>query len=193
MRSMRFLHRAQLLFVLLLAGCGGTAAAPSASAPPSAKPSGAASAAAQMRPVKLAWATQTAIFLVPHVGLQAGIFKNHGIDLSLIYTGSGPTAIASLVSGDVQFIELADPSVTTSALEGSGVEWVAVSLPTPNLALWTHPNINSVEDLKGKKVGVTTLGSLTALMANYVLQQHGLDPKKDVQVIAVGGGLEAQS
>ncbi|HEX6512986.1 MAG TPA: ABC transporter substrate-binding protein, partial [Chloroflexota bacterium] len=52
---------------------------------------------------------------------------------------------------------------------------------------------NSVQELKGKKVGVTSLGSLTALFAEYVLQKNGLDPKKDVQEIAVGGGLEQQA
>ncbi|HLY64141.1 MAG TPA: ABC transporter substrate-binding protein, partial [Chloroflexota bacterium] len=181
------------------AAASGASAKPASSAGASAKPAGSASASAsgaadgQLRKVTLAWATQTSVFLVPQVGIQAGIFKNHGIDLNLIYTGSGPTAIASLISGDVQFIELADPSVTTSALKGSGVEWVAVSVPKPNLALFVHPNINSVADLKGKKVGVTTLGSLTALMGQYIIQQNGLDPKKDVQIIAIGGGLEAQS
>src|SRR5579884_760122 len=166
---------AALAMLLTLSACGGAAApvsapvAPSsaaakAAASASAKPSQPAAAAAsgQMRKVKLAWATQTTVFLPPHAGLQAGIFLKHGIDLSLVYTGSGPTRIA-------------------------------VSVPKPNLALFVQPNINSVQDLKGKKVGVTTLGSLTALFANLVLQQNGLDPKKDVQVLAVGGGLEAQS
>jgi ABC-type nitrate/sulfonate/bicarbonate transport system substrate-binding protein len=197
---------AALAMLLTLSACGGAAAPASAQAAPSsaaakaaasvsAKPSQPAGAAAsgQMRKVKLAWATQTTVFLPPHAGLQAGIFQKHGIDLSLVYTGSGPTNIAAIVSGDVQFAEQADPSITNSALEGSGVEWIAVSVPKPNLALFVQPNINSVQDLKGKKVGVTTLGSLTALFANLVLQQNGLDPKKDVQVLAVGGGLEAQS
>ena len=193
-----------LAMACLLAACGGAAAPASSasSAQPAAssaaKPAGSAAAsgsavAAGLRKVTLAWATPTSVFLVPQVGIQSGIFQKHGIDLNLIYTGSGPTAIASLISGDVQFIELADPSVTTSALKGSGVQWVAVSVPRPNLALWVHPTINAVSDLKGKKVGVTTLGSLTALMGQYVLQQNGLDPKKDVQLIAIGGGLEAQS
>jgi len=146
-----------------------------------------------MRKVKLAWSTQTAVFLVPHVGLQAGIFQKHNIDPELIYTRDGPTAIAALVGGDTQFAELADPSVTTSALAGSGVEWAAVSVPKPNLALFTHPDIASVEALKGKSLGVTSLGSLTSLFAEVVLRQHGLDPKTDVHVIAVGGGLEAQA
>jgi NitT/TauT family transport system substrate-binding protein len=210
MQSMSFVNRflsgpswlGPFVCVLALSACGSGAAAPASSAAPAsgpaasqaAKPSGAsATSSGSLRKVTLAWATQTSVFLPPHVGIQAGIFKNHGIDLGLIYTGSGPTAIAALVSGDVQFIELADPSVTTSALKGSGVEWVAVSVPKPNLALWVHPSMNSVSELKGKKVGVTTLGSLTALMGQYMLQQAGLDPKKDVQMIAIGGGLEAQS
>jgi len=146
-----------------------------------------------MRKANLAWATLTPLFLAPHIGVQAGIFQKHGIDLSLTYTQNGPAAMAALVGGDVQFAELADPSVTTSALQGAGVEWVAVNVPIPNLVLWTHPSINSVQELKGKKIGVTTLGSVTALFANLVLQQNGLQPQKDVQVIAIGGPAQAQA
>src|SRR5438477_12385330 len=101
----RFLTRSSWLglFTLLfaLSACGGGAAAPASSAAPTsaaagsqaAKPSAAASGPAagssgQLRKITLAWATQTAVFLPPHVGIQAGIFKNHGIDLNLLYTGS---------------------------------------------------------------------------------------------------------
>jgi NitT/TauT family transport system substrate-binding protein len=202
---------AAFALVLPLVGCGsqstqlqagnasGRASAPSTTASSassvaaSAKPGQSGGAAGQLRPVKFVWATQSANFLPAQVGVEAGIFQKHGIDLQLVYTGTGPTTMAAIISGDAQFAELADPSVTTSALEGSGVEWIAISVPKPTLALFSHPAINAVEDLKGKKVGVTSLGSLTALFAELVLQQHGLDPKKDVQVLAVGGGLEAQA
>jgi NitT/TauT family transport system substrate-binding protein len=190
------------VLALALAACGGQAAQPGsssqavqASVAASAKPAGSApaSAAGQERKANMAWATNTPLFLPPHVGVQSGIFQKHNIDLTLTYSSSGPTTMSALASGDVQFAELADPSVTTSALEGSGVEWIAVSVPKPNLVLWAQPNITSMNDLKGKKIGVTTLGSVTGLFAIQAIKQAGLVPQQDIQVIAIGGPTEQQA
>jgi taurine transport system substrate-binding protein len=101
--------------------------------------------------------------------------------------------MAALSGGDVQFAELADPSVTTANLQGSGTEWIAVSVPKPNLVLWVKPEINSMNDLKGKKIGVTTLGSVTGLFALEVIKQNGLTPQKDIQVLQVGGPTEQRA
>ena len=146
-----------------------------------------------MRKAKLAWATLTPLFLPTHVGVAAGIYQKHNIDLELSYTNNGPATMAALTGGDVQFAELADPSVTTSALQGLGVEWIAVSVPKPNLVLWAKPNINSMQDLKGKKIGVTTLGSVTGLFALAAIKQAGLEPQKDISVIAAGGPAEQRA
>ncbi len=181
--------------VVLLAGCGGTAAPTAPSSAP-AKPAtsaaaGSAKPSAQLRKVTWGYATLTGTFMPTLVGKEAGVFQNHGIDLDVNYTRDGQTAMTALISGQMQFVTLADPSVTTSGLEGAEGEWVAVNVHAPHLVMYSQPTINTVEDLRGKKLGVTTLGALTALMAQVVVKQHGLDPKKDVELLAVGGGPEA--
>jgi NitT/TauT family transport system substrate-binding protein len=168
-------------------------AKPAASGAASAKPVASAPAAGtgQLRKVTWGYATLTGTFMPTIVGKEAGVFQKHGIDLDINYTRDGQTAMTALISGQMPFVTLADPSVTTSGLEGAEGEWVAVNVPAPHLVMYSQPSINSVEDLKGKKIGVTTLGALTSLMAQLVLKQHGLDPKKDVSILAVGGGPEA--
>ena len=209
------------MLALTLAACGSaapaaspasTAPAASASAKPAsaaasssaaAKPAASASAAAgasaaakpaasgQLRKVTWGYATLTGTFMPTLVGVEAGVFRKHGIDLEANYTRDGQTAMNALISGQMPFVTLADPSVTTAGVRGADGEWVAVNVPTPHLVMYARPEIKTLDDLKGKKVGVTTLGALTALMARYVLEQHGLDPKKDVTLLAVGGGPEA--
>ena len=48
--------------------------------------------------------------------------------------------------------------------------------------------IKTWDQLKGQSAGVSTYGSLTDFLTRYVLQKHGLQPEKDVQIIQVGGG-----
>jgi len=172
--------------LLLLAACGGSAA----TLPPNStsKASAPASVSDQLRKVKASYATLVATNMVPYVAQDAGIFRTHGLDVDVQFTKDGPTTMTALVSGDVEFAELSDPSLTNAVLQGASVEWVAVPVHSPELSLMSQPGINSVEELKGKTVGVTSAGSLTALFAQYALLQHGLDPKTDVKIVAVGGG-----
>lgn len=178
--------------LLLLTSCGGPAAAgtpPSGSAIASAPASAAKpSASGALRKVKSSYATLVATNMGPYIAQQAGIFAKHGLDVDISFTKDGPTTMTALVSGDVQFAELSDPSLTNAVLQGAAVEWVAVPVHTPELSLMSQPGIASVEDLKGKTIGVTSAGSLTALFVQYTLRQHGLDPQTDVKIVSVGGG-----
>jgi NitT/TauT family transport system substrate-binding protein len=49
------------------------------------------------------------------------------------------------------------------------------------------PGIKRVQDLKGKVIGTTGPGATTEIAASMVLQHHGLDPKKDVTFMTIGG------
>jgi NitT/TauT family transport system substrate-binding protein len=173
-----------------LAGCGGAAPAASSRAA-SAAASASAKPAASLRHVKVGFATIVGINSIVYVMSDGGILQKHGIDADINFTKDGPTTITTLLSGDIQFAMQSDPSITQSHLEGSDAEWIGISTHKPNVVMWSQPSIDSIEGLKGKKIGVTTLGSYTALIGAYTLKQHGLDPKKDVQMIAVGGGPEA--
>ena len=173
---------------MLLAGCGGTAGQASSSSAAAPRGTGEATPAGQARPVKIGVATLTGISIIPYVGADAGIWQKHGIDANINFTKDGPTTMTTLLSGDIQFALQSDPSIVQADLQGADAEWLAVSTPRPHIYLVSQPNIDSVEALKGKKIGVTTLASYTALIVRYTLKQHGLDPTKDVQLLAVGGG-----
>jgi NitT/TauT family transport system substrate-binding protein len=54
-------------------------------------------------------------------------------------------------------------------------------------ALISTPPIRTVTDLKGKKIAVSSRGSLSEFLAAYVLKSKGLDPQRDVTYLAIGG------
>ncbi|HLG72665.1 MAG TPA: ABC transporter substrate-binding protein [Chloroflexota bacterium] len=198
-----------LLAVLALAGCGSGTAAPAASSAPTrvvpssaapgtvaAKPSASAPASASAgsastaRHVKIAYATQTGTTLPIFVARDAGYFKNHGIDADITYSRDGAVGIAALVGGDVQFLVVGDPNLTNAVLQGADVEYLAWPAHTVQLVLIGQPGIKTVADLKGKTIGVTAAGSTTDLFAQALLRRNGLDPKKDVNIVAIGGSSE---
>jgi NitT/TauT family transport system substrate-binding protein len=164
---------------LALAACGGTTvtAKPSASAP--------------ARSVHIAYATQTATALPIFIARDAGIFKSHGIEADIIYSRSGAAAIAALVGGDVQFIIVGDPNLTNAVLQGADIEYLAWPAHTAQLVLVGQRGLTSLSELKGKTVGVTGGGSTTDLFVEALLRKSGLEPKRDVSVVAVGGSSEA--
>ncbi|HEX6513883.1 MAG TPA: ABC transporter substrate-binding protein, partial [Chloroflexota bacterium] len=92
--------RASLLTAGLLAACG-------------------APAPVQLRTVKAAYATQVATNMVPFLAQEAGIFRKHGLDVDIQFTKDGPTTMTALVSGDVQFVHLSDPSLANAVLQGA--------------------------------------------------------------------------
>jgi ABC-type nitrate/sulfonate/bicarbonate transport system substrate-binding protein len=171
---------------LILAACGGAT-----SAPPSAPASASASPAASARSVHMAYATQSATSLPILIARDAGIFKSHNIDANITFSRDGGAAIAALVGGDVQFIVVGEPNLTNAVLQGADVEYLAWPAHISQLVLVSQQGVNSIADLKGKTVGVTSLGSTTDLFVEALLAKSGLDPKKDVSIVAVGTGAES--
>ena len=103
--------------------------------------------------------------MVPYVTQESGIFRKHGLDVDIQFTKDGPTSMAALVSGELQFAQLSDPSLVNAVLQGASVEWLAVTIHVPDLSFMSQPSVNSFADLKGKSVGVTSQGSLTYVLA----------------------------
>jgi ABC-type nitrate/sulfonate/bicarbonate transport system substrate-binding protein len=176
---------------LALTACGGAAAPASNPASASAKPAAPASASTLARTVRFAYATQTATSLPVFIARDTGMFKSRGINADITFSRDGATAIAALVGGDVQFIVVGDPNMTNAVLQGADIEWLAWPAHTVQIAIVGQPSINSLADLKGKTVGVTAAGSTTDLFVQALLRKNGLEPKKDVNVVAIGGSAEA--
>src|SRR6266498_1223771 len=76
--------------------------------------------------------------------------------------------------------------------EKNGVDVVTVAHTVPGVQtkLLVRPEIRKPEDLKGKKVGISSLGSLGDFLERYIMRKHGLEPVRDVILLSVGGPPE---
>ncbi len=93
----------------------------------------------------------------------------------------------SVIAGDTQIGMGSAPELVTAVAAGAKVHGVwGISNLMP-YALISRPNIRTIAELKGKKIAVSTRGSLSEFLTSYVLRNKGMDPSKDVVYISMGG------
>ena len=117
---------------------------------------------------------------------EAGLFRKYGLDAQLIFTESGSSTVQTLISGDVIAAQVAGTSVLQSNLKGSGVVMIAGFLNTMDYKLVVARDITRPDQLKGKAVAVSRVGSSSDFATRYALEKYGLTPDKDVAIIQIG-------
>jgi NitT/TauT family transport system substrate-binding protein len=110
-----------------------------------------------------------------YLGTDKGYFAAEGLDVELVGAG-GSVATPALISGDVQFS--GSPSAAISAiLKGAPLRIIDVDRDRPPYQLWaSDPKIRTLEDLKGRQVGVVTRGDTHENALRILLMQHHIDP-----------------
>lgn len=119
---------------------------------------------------------------------EIGAFEKYGLQADLIYISSGPIAIASLIGGDLDVAVGASNAVIAAVLRGALLVALASTANRPSHMLWVQPEINRLEDLRGKTLGVTRFGSITHNLSVLLLRRHGLEG--GVNVRQLGGTPE---
>jgi NitT/TauT family transport system substrate-binding protein len=114
-----------------------------------------------------------------------GIYRDHGLDVHDELVSGAATAMAALVSGQTNFSTGSSDAVSAVA-GGADLLVVDVMIPVYSYLLEVPANIKSINDLKGGKIGVDSVGSAPDIAVRVALQKAGLNPDKDVSILAVG-------
>jgi NitT/TauT family transport system substrate-binding protein len=117
---------------------------------------------------------------------ESGIFRKYGLDAQLIFIESGSRTVQTLISGDVIAAQVAGTSVLQSNLQGSGIVLIAGFLNTMDYKLIVARDITRPDQLKGKAVAVSRIGSSSDFATRYALDKYGLVPDKDVAILQIG-------
>lgn len=145
--------------------------------------------AAQEKPLKkIYWgiSTLSPTLWIPYVAKEAKLFQKNGLDVELVLLrGSGQTSQA-MVAGSLFASSVALPAVMLADLNGADLVNVAHGIAVQSSKLMVKPEIRKIEDLKGKKIGISSLGSAGDLLFGYVLRKYGIDTNRDVFWLAVG-------
>jgi ABC-type nitrate/sulfonate/bicarbonate transport system substrate-binding protein len=149
----------------------------------------AAPAWAQGQPVRLRSAYSTIAIgqSLVWVAKEAGIFKENGIDLQLLFIGSSTTVTQAVLAADVPIVIMSGATAINSALSGSDLILLGSTKKDPaQVFLAVAKDIKTPAQLKGKKLGVSRLGSSSDFLLKYLLKKLGLDPTRDVTIVQVG-------
>ncbi|HVA25693.1 MAG TPA: ABC transporter substrate-binding protein [Chloroflexota bacterium] len=192
--------------MLLLASCGSTvtpasappassaptaskaapaATSPSASAAPAAKKPATASQAG-LTTVKVAWNTITANQSPAWVAQDEGLFRKHGLDVSLSFIEGSVAALPALTTGEVSILETTPVAAVQANLKGLDTVVLGDHIPFINQRLVGVAGIKTIQDLKGKTIGATKAGSSDDFTLHLVLKKQGMDPTRDVKISYLG-------
>ena len=130
--------------------------------------------------------TQSGLWLAQ----SAGLFRKHGLDTRLVYIAGGSRVIQAMLGGDIQVAAAAPSAAVDAALSGGDLVTVAGMVNIAAFYLVVRPEIKSLEDLRGRPVGVTRYGASTDFAMRYLLRKAGLEPEKDVPILQMGGQIE---
>ena len=146
-----------------------------------------AGAAEGLQKLRVAYAAITAAFALPWMAKEAGIFQRHGLDVELVYIASGARAVQTLVGGSIDVAEVGGPAGVDARL--AGADTIYVALPVTRVLVFTvaAPQIQRIEDMRGKTIGVTRIGTVTDFFTRVYLRQNNLVPDKDVMIRQAGG------
>jgi NitT/TauT family transport system substrate-binding protein len=121
------------------------------------------------------------------VGVEQGFFRKHGINVEVINIRSGPQTIAALASGDIQIAYTIPGTVLSAAAAGMDVAFFAGVVNRADGDFVVAPNIRSADDLKGKRVGVQSIGGGVWSLAMLALEHLKLDVARDKILVIVAG------
>jgi NitT/TauT family transport system substrate-binding protein len=123
---------------------------------------------------------------IPWIAKEAKIYEKNGLDVELILVkGSGQTSTA-ILGGSLFAAPVALPQMMLADLGGADLVNVAHTVPGVQSKLLVKPEIKRPEDLKGKKIATSSLGSLGDFLFRYIIRKYGLDPSRDVNWLSVG-------
>lgn len=132
----------------------------------------------------LAWNSE----LPFRVALARGFFKQQGLDIQPIFVRGGPSALAALSSGEVDFAEIGGAqAVMRARAKGLDVAIIGAISNAVTYQLVGNKSTRSLEDLKGKIVGVTGAGAFSDFATRTFFRRKNIDPDRDVVLRGIGG------
>src|SRR6266508_5492270 len=134
--------------------------------------------------VSLAWNSEIPF----RAALARGYFKSQGLQVEPILIRGGPAAIAALVSGEVDFGSIGGAqAIFRAKARGLDLSIIGCISSTTNYILLGNKQTRTVEELKGKPIGITGAGTYSEFAVKAFLKKHNINPDKDVVLRAIGG------
>jgi NitT/TauT family transport system substrate-binding protein len=149
--------------------------------------------------MRIGYSSISGSYLGIWVAHDAGYFAKEKLDDQIILIPSGSQLAQVVTAGEIDIAALNGSSAMAAALQGADIKIIGNTTNKLIFSIYVRPEIKTIEDLKGKKIGVTRFGSATDISARFALRKHNLDPQRDVTILQMGamssimGGLQGGS
>lgn len=134
--------------------------------------------------IRLGFPDLAAQFVPLPLAEKRDFFKEQGLQAEFIRIRPAISS-AALVSGEIEYDTVIGNGIG-AAIRGLPVKVVACFLPATPIALIARPEFRSVQDLKGKTIGLNTFGGTLESLSRLIAKHFGLDPDKDIKFLATG-------
>jgi NitT/TauT family transport system substrate-binding protein len=120
------------------------------------------------------------------IAVEERIFQKYGYEIFPVFMGGSPLINSAILAGEFPIGYTGGGAVIASHLSGSDLIAIASPLPVLTIDGWSRPEIRSIADVRGKRVGVTRFGASSYFSALSMLEAGGVKPN-EVTFIQNGG------
>jgi NitT/TauT family transport system substrate-binding protein len=113
-----------------------------------------------------------------------GYFKDGGKDVELVQIRSN-IGLSGLLGGSVDYYTSFSSAVTLAAQQGSPIVGIFSMIERPSLYMVTRPEIRSMAELKGKTIGLGSIGGITVTITRRMLANYGVNAG-DFNIVSAG-------
>ena len=139
-----------------------------------------------LKRIRIGSTTPSITTLPSEIAAKQGFFKDEGLDPEMITIRSADIIIKALLSRQLDY-STSLPSLVTAAVRGLPIKIFGVMIKKTSYVMVSHSSVRSIQELKGKVIGTSSFGAASDYAIRVALQKGGVDPKKDVTIIQVGG------
>ena len=139
---------------------------------------------AQLKKIRFSASSVAVTELQFKIAQVKGFYRDEGLDLETILI-RGAVGLQALLGGSVDYSSAAG-ALIAAAVRGAPVRLVLVVNSKPQFDFVALPEIKSIQQLKGKVIGISSRGGAVDLLTQLILTQNGLTPNKDVTLLVIG-------
>ncbi len=125
------------------------------------------------------------------VAVEKGMFRTENLTVEFVPFRGGPNLVKAVIAGEILLGAAGSTDILVFREAGMPLKMVATHTEGNHFTFNVAPDVRAIADLKGKAIGVTSVGATTWVFARMVAKQQGWDPDKDVKIVGLGG-LDAQ-
>ncbi|HEY2990371.1 MAG TPA: ABC transporter substrate-binding protein [Candidatus Binatia bacterium] len=129
---------------------------------------------------------------MPWIAQEAGLFKKYNLDFQLVFIASSNMVTAAMLSGDAEMSLTGAVGNVRAFVQGAtDLVFVGGVKNVMTQSILAGRNVKTPEDLKGKQIGVSRIGSNTHYFTIQALRRSGMEPGRDFSFIQTGGDPES--